>query len=72
MIHRCLAAGLVMVAVVALAPAMAAAQAAAETPSLRTAWGDPALSGIWDFRSITPLQRPEAFAEREFLTEPPR
>ena len=36
---------------------------------LRTAWGDPALGGIWDFRSITPLQRPEELSEREFLTE---
>ena len=27
------------------------------------------LQGIWDFRSITPLQRPEALDNREFLTE---
>ena len=57
-LHRSLAAALVVVGVVALAPGLAAAQSAAETPALRTAWGDPALSGIWDFRSITPLQRP--------------
>ena len=69
MLHRCLAAALVVVGVAALGPAMAAAQSAAEAPPLRTAWGDPALSGIWDFRSITPLQRPEEFADREFLTE---
>ena len=36
---------------------------------LRTPWGDPALGGIWDFRSITPLQRPEELSGREFLTE---
>ncbi|MEE2638105.1 MAG: hypothetical protein VYE68_12830 [Acidobacteriota bacterium] len=35
----------------------------------RTAWGAPDLQGIWDFRSITPLQRSEEYAEREFLTE---
>ena len=69
MLHRCLAAALVVVGVAALGPAMAAAQSAAEAPSLRTAWGDPALSGIWDFRSITPLQRPVEFTDREFLTE---
>ena len=69
MLHRCLAAALVVVGVVALAPALAAAQSAAETPSLRSAWGDPALSGIWDFRSITPLLRPAEHADREFLTE---
>ena len=66
--HRSLAAALVVVGVVALAPALAAGQSGAEAPSLRTAWGDPALSGIWDFRSITPLQRPAEHADREFLT----
>ena len=25
----------------------------------RTAWGAPDLGGVWDFRSITPLERPE-------------
>ena len=68
MSHHCLAAALVVVAVVSLAPASAVGQSAEPASSLRTAWGDPALSGIWDFRSITPLQRPEAFADQEFLT----
>ena len=31
--------------------------------------GRPDLQGVWDFRTMTPLQRPEALAEREFLTE---
>ncbi len=35
----------------------------------RTAWGQPDLRGIWDFRTITPLQRPERLADQEFLTE---
>ena len=34
----------------------------------RTAWGAPDLGGVWDFRSITPMQRPEDLAEQEFLT----
>ena len=34
----------------------------------RTAWGQPDLGGIWDFRTITPMQRPEALADQEFLT----
>ena len=34
-----------------------------------TPWGDPDLQGIWDFRTITPLQRPEDLADRKFLTE---
>ena len=35
----------------------------------RTAWGQPDLQGVWDFRTITPLQRPEELADQEFLTE---
>ena len=40
--------------------------AAQEAP--RTAWGAPDLQGVWDFRTITPLQRPEQYGDREFLT----
>ena len=32
-------------------------------------WGHPELQGIWDSKTITPVQRPEKFAGREFLTE---
>ncbi len=32
-------------------------------------WGKPSLQGNWDFRTITPFQRPAAFADQEFLTE---
>jgi len=35
----------------------------------RTAWGDPDLRGVWTGSSITPLERPEQFAGREFLTD---
>ena len=34
----------------------------------RTAWGAPDLQGVWDFRTITPLQRSERYGDREFLT----
>ena len=37
--------------------------------SARTSWGDPDLQGIWDFRTITPLERPEDLTGQEFLTE---
>ena len=68
MLHRSLAAALIAIAVVALAPAGAAAQSAeAEAP--RTAWGAPDLQGVWDFRSLTPLQRPENLGNKAFLTE---
>ena len=35
----------------------------------RTSWGDPDLQGIWDQRTITPLERPEALADKAFLTD---
>ena len=54
----------VVVAVVSLSAIPVAAQTAP-----RTAWGQPDLQGIWDFRTITPLQRPEELGDKEFLTE---
>ena len=40
---------------------------AQETP--KTSWGAPDLQGVWDFRSITPMERPEELADKAFLTE---
>ncbi|MEO2196560.1 MAG: hypothetical protein ABGY72_10780 [bacterium] len=34
----------------------------------RTPWGQPDLQGVWDFRTITPLQRPVSAADQEFLS----
>ena len=34
----------------------------------RTAWGAPDLQGIWDYRTLTPLERPDQFGGREFLS----
>ena len=36
--------------------------------SLKTSWGDPDLQGIWNNRVVTPLERPEEFGMREFMT----
>jgi hypothetical protein len=36
---------------------------------LHTPWGDPDLQGIWDRRTITPLERPDQFAGRAFLSD---
>jgi hypothetical protein len=55
----------VLIACVSFAAPPGAAQA--RVP--RTPWGKPDLQGIWDFRTITPLERPEKLADREFLTE---
>ena len=35
----------------------------------RTAWGAPDLQGVWDFRTATPLERPEDRGDQAFLTE---
>ncbi len=48
-----------------LAPVAAGAQTA-ETP--RTAWGAPDLQGVWDFRSLTPMERPAELADQEVFT----
>ena len=76
MSHRFLAslcALVAVIAVVSLAPAPAAAQAqstAADTSTPpRTPWGHPDLQGIWDFRTITPLERPSQFAGKQVLTD---
>ncbi len=34
----------------------------------RTQWGDPDLQGVWNFSSEVPMQRPEHFGNREYLT----
>ena len=54
----------VMAAVLLGMPMVVPAQ---ETP--RTAWGDPDLNGVWDFRTLTPFERPEELAAQEFFTE---
>ncbi len=44
--------------------------AAADTSTApRTPWGAPDLQGIWDRRTLTPLQRPGAFEGKEVLTD---
>ena len=56
--------------IVALAPAAGWAQPAAEgSASPRTPWGDPDIGGVWNSSTVTPLERPQAQADKEFLTE---
>ena len=50
-------------------PAVALAQSWSETSVARTAWGAPDLRGVWDYRTMTPLQRSADFATKEFLSE---
>ena len=51
-------------------PGVAPATAQSDVPP--TPWGHPDLQGVWDFRTITPLERPAELGDRAFLTEPPR
>ena len=56
-----------VLAIAALMPVAAAAQpAGSDAP--RTSWGAPDLQGVWDFRSLTPLERPEELGDKAFLT----
>ena len=63
---KCLAGLLTLAAVLALAPP-ALAQSEDPTMPMRTPHGDPDISGIFTFRTLTPYQRPTQFAEQETL-----
>ena len=49
-------------------PSAAQSQTPAAGVAPRTAWGQPDLQGVWDFRTITPMERPESLADQEFLS----
>jgi hypothetical protein len=44
-----------------------ASESAAPLP--RTSWGDPDVQGVWDYRTITPLERRPEFGDRAFYTD---
>ena len=59
--HRSHVLAVTVAASLLLAPALAGAQAENWTAP-RTAWGAPDLQGVWDFRTITPMERPTDLA----------
>ena len=63
---RCVA-GLFTLAVVLAFGAPVLAQSDDPTMPMRRPHGDPDISGIFTFRTLTPLQRPQQFAEQETL-----
>jgi len=42
--------------------------AAQDSERPETAWGAPDLNGVWDFRTLTPFERPEELAEQAYFT----
>ncbi len=55
----------VFVLALLLLPAMTKAQDSAVP---RTAWGAPDLQGVWDFRTLTPFERPEALEGKDVFS----
>ena len=57
-------------ALVVLGSAAVMGQAASGGPATpaRTAWGHPDLQGVWNFATITPLERPAEVGERDVFT----
>lgn len=62
---------LATILVVSLTPVAAQSRSDAADPTLtpQTPNGHPNLRGVWDFRTVTPLERPSELAGKEFLTD---
>ena len=58
----------IMAAVAAVLGLLPAAAAGQGWTAPRTPWGEPDLQGVWDFRTVTPMERPDEFEGQEFLT----
>jgi hypothetical protein len=65
-----------LMAVAGVASTVASAQTSAGKPAApppfnqaRTSWGDPNLQGVWDYRTITPMERRPEFGDRALYTD---
>ena len=68
MLEKCFVAFFTMAIVLPLVPQTAVAQSTDRTRAMQTPDGQPDISGIFTFRTLTPFQRPGEFEGRENLT----
>jgi hypothetical protein len=67
MVHQIFSVLLMVFAIAVCSPFHAAAQLGSS--GHRTSWDAPNLQGVWDFRSLTPMERPTDLATNETFTE---
>jgi hypothetical protein len=60
---------LMAVSVAAQGPTATEQSATTSTWTARTVWDEPDLQGVWNFATTTPLERPDAFGDRTFLSD---
>ena len=68
MFKSCLASFFAVAVMLALGVPSAVAQSTDRTMPMRTVDGQPHVSGVFTFRTLTPLQRPTQFEGQENLT----
>jgi len=68
MLEKCSAAFFTLAIVLTVAPQPVTAQSTSDGMPMRTLDGQPNISGVFTFRTLTPLQRPNQFEGRENLT----
>ena len=60
---------MLLAGVLLMVPGIALAQPGGSATSVpHTSWGDPDLQGVWDFRSLTPMERPSELSGQEVFT----
>jgi hypothetical protein len=60
----------IVVGLLVIVPGIGWAQSSTDAGAVpHTPWGAPDLQGVWDFRTITPLERPSELAGKDVLTD---